>query len=281
MKFLVYTVKPLSQNAPLDSFVEGGDEDLSRVAHALEQMDFDRVMENDTVQLLVDNDSVKIDDSTQTVIADIYKDANRGSALHQLKKTDSGMNVQEVLSKHEDAFEKGICGLRKIDETVYLVVQKNFGSYLLDASVGLDIEPRYSSEAVRSIQKSESIGDTSFDFAEGHNLTASLVKPPEDGDLRDENGFGFSDPINKVLAMLNVSEAHRISMSIDQETWVDNIDSFEDIIQSEIVTSIRVEDTTHGVVRIGDGGDRAIRESIKTNSRSHQAVTDALDKIEE
>lgn len=277
MKFLVYTVTPHDDNAALEGFEKGVDKEIYRIANILPEMNLARVMEHGSISALVDN--VDCNPTTDALTAEIYKEANPDSALHQLKQDGDEVTIQEILSEHEDAFAKGFLGMRKIDGEVHAIVEKNFGSYFVTASIGLDTEPHYSADSIRSIQNSETIGKTELDFDDDYNLTASLFKPPEDRDIRENEGFGNVDVMNKILAIMQISRSHRITLDIQRDEWLDNVEMFEELIQSDIISTIRIKDTRDGTVKIGDGGDRAIRETITTSATGQQAIGEAFDKL--
>ena len=280
MKFLVYTVEPLDDIAPLSSFNTEADKEISKVATILRRMNLDRVEDNETVNLLVRN--VDHDQKSNSIVAEIYKLTNREKALHQLSENDEGMTMEELISENEDAFIQGLLGVKKSDGEIYVIVEKGFGSFFVSAARSwMDIEPQYSSDTIESIQKSDTIGRTTLDFADNHNLTASLFKPPEDEDVREEEGFGNVDLANRIAALFNISQAHRISLDIDRDKWLDNIDIFDNLIEEGIVTTVRVKKTIDGVVKLGEGGDRAIREDIKTSRDGRKAVKEAFDKLYE
>jgi hypothetical protein len=210
------------------------------------------------------------------VTADIYKQTNPGKALHQLAEGDDGVTVQEIISEHEDAFVQGVLGMKKVDDDIHLLVENNFGSFFVAASRGMDTTPHYSSETIQSIQQSDTIGKTTLDFAEDYDLTASLFQPPEDEDLREDDGFGKVDILNKLTSLLEISNAHRMSLDIGRDEWLNNVDVFDDLIESGIVTTIRIEDTKNGIVKLGEGGERAIRKEVKTNTSGKRAVEEAF-----
>jgi hypothetical protein len=146
MRFLVYTVEPLEDNASFDSFEQGADKEITRIISILRDMNFERVMENQTVSLLVDD--VEYNQSSGIVAADIYKQTNPGKALHQLAQEGDERTLQEIISEHEDAFVHGLCGMKKAKDEVRLIVEKNFGSFFVAACKGMDITPHYSSDSV-------------------------------------------------------------------------------------------------------------------------------------
>lgn len=274
MKFLVYTANPQDDNATLDSFVQGADKDITRIINLLNDIDLERVLDNQTVNLLVDN--VEYNRDSGIVTADIYKQTNPGKALHQLVEEDDEMTIQEIISEHEDAFVPGLFGMKKIDGEVHLVIENNFGSYFVDACMGLEITPQYSSETVQSIQESETIGNTTIDFDEDYDLTAALFKPPADEDIREEKGFGNVNIVNKITSLLDISRAHRMSLDISREEWLDNVEVFDELIESGIVTTVRIKGTKDGIVKLGEGGDRAIRKKVKTISTGSRAIEEAF-----
>ena len=279
MKFLVYTVTSLDNNATLDGFEKGVDQDLARIVNRLEEMDLERVMENQTIRLLVDN--VNYNETTGTVTADIYKQANPRSALHQFEQEGGEVTIEEILSEQEEAFVKGIVGMRKIDGELQAIVQKDFGSYFSAASKKFDLEPHFSSKAIQSIQDSETIGKTELDFESDYDLTASLFKPPEDGDIRQEDGFGNVDVMNKLMSIMRISRSHRITLDISRDEWMDNVEMFEELIQSDIISTVRIKGTKDDTVKIGKGRNRAIRESVETDVDGRASVTEAFDKLTE
>lgn len=279
MKFLVYTVTSLDDNTTLDGFEEGVDKDLAWVVNRLETMDLERVLENETISLLVDNENYK--KSTGTVTADIYKQANPRSALHQFEQEGGEVTIQEILSEQEEAFVKGLVGMRKVDGELQAVVEKDFGSYFSAASKGFDIVPHFSAEAIQSIQDSETIGKTELDFEDDYDLTASLFKPPEDGDLREEDGFGNVDVMNKLMSVMRISRSHRITLDIDRDEWLDNVEMFEELIQSDLFSTIRIKGTIDGTVKIGKGRNRAIRETVETSATGEPSVSEAFAKLTE
>lgn len=277
MKFLVYTVTSSDDNTTLDGFEEGVDRDLAWIVNRLETMDLERVMDNETINLLVDN--VEYNRGLGTVTADIYKQANPGSALHQFERKGNKVTIQEILSEQEEAFVRGIIGISKVDGELQAVVEKDFGSYFAAASKGFQIEPHFSSEAIQSIQDSETIGKTELDFEDDYDLTASLFKPPEDGDIRQEEGFGNVDNLNKLMSVMRISKSHRITLDINREEWLDHVEMFEELIQSDIISTIRIKGTKDGTVKIGKGRNRSIRESVETSASGKASVTQAFDKL--
>ncbi|WP_147435646.1 hypothetical protein [Halobellus sp. Atlit-38R] len=277
MNFLVYTAEPLDNNATLASFGQGIDKNLGRMINLIGDMDLDRVLENQTVSLLVDN--VKYNKGSGIVTADIYKQTNPGKALHQLAEDDDGISVQKIISEHEDAFVQGLLGMKKVDSEVHILVENTFGSFFVAACKGMDITPHYSSKTIQSIQESKTIGKTTLDFAEDYDLTASLFKPPNDEDIREDEGFGNIDIANKITSLLDISRAHRMSLDINKDEWLNNVDVFDELIESGIVTKVRVEKTKDGVVKLGEGGDRAIREKVNTSRSGKQAIAEAFNNL--
>ncbi|MBP1987251.1 hypothetical protein [Halolamina salifodinae] len=278
MKFLIYTADPKVKTASLSRVDEDINQSLGRMMDILEDMSLERVLENQSTRLLVDD--IRYEGDPEVVHADIYKDTNQGRALHQFSREGDEVTIEEVLSEDEEAFQRGLMGVKEIDGTLFLAVENTFGSYFAGASLGMDLHPRYSSEAIRAIQNSDQIGETTFDFSEDYDLTASLARPPQDGDLREEEGFGLTDPLNDILSMMNVSRTHQITVEIPQSEWMDNVGTFEGIIQSDIVSTIKIETPTQGIVRLGEGGDRAIRETVEVSSAGRVAVRNALNKLE-
>lgn len=276
MEFLVYTAELLDENTTFESFEPGVDQEISRMVNLLEDMDLDRVVDNQTVNLLVDN--IEYDRDKEIVSADIYKQTNPGKALHQVIQDDGAISIQEIISENEDAFMQGLLGIKKVDNDVHILIEVDFGSFFVTACNGMEIKPQYSSETIRSIQESDAIGRTTLDFADDYDLTASLFKPPEDGDIREEEGLGKVDLANKIASLLHISQAHRMSLDIPRDEWLANIEIFDKLIESGIVTTVRVEDTINGIVKLGQGGERAIRKKIQTPDTGFRAVEDAFDK---
>jgi len=279
MEYLVYTVTSLDNNATLDGFEKGVDQDLTRVANRLEQMDLERMMENETIRLLVDN--ANYNKTTGTVTADIYKQANPGNALHQFEQEGDEVSFQEILSEQEEAFVKGLVGIGKVDGELQAVVQKAFGSYFSAASKGFEMVPHFSDDAIQSIQDSETIGKTELDFEDDYDLTASLFKPPQDGDIREEDGFGNVDVMNKLMSVMRISKSHRITLDISRDEWMDSIDLFEELINSNIIRTIRIKGTKDDTVKIGKGRNRAIRETVETSASGKPSISEAFDKLGE
>lgn len=274
MKFLVYTAKPLEENATLDSFGQEADSDIIRIIDLLENMGLERVLEHQTVSLLVND--VEYDNESGIATAEIYKQTSPGKALHQLVDDGDGITIQEILSEHEEAFVPGTLGMKKVDGEVHLIVENNFGSFFVASCTGMEIKSLFSSETIQSIQESETIGKTTLDFDDDYDLTASLFKPPEDEDIREEKGFGHVDIANKFTSLLEISRAHRMSLDIARDEWLANIELFAELIESGIVTTVRVEDTKNGVVKLGQGGERAIRKTITTSTSGKRAVEEAF-----
>lgn len=279
MEFLVYSITSSDDNTTLDGFEEGVDKDLAWIVNRLETMGLERVMENETISLLVDN--ANYEKSTGTVAADVYKQANPRSALHQFEQKGGEVTTQEILSEQEEAFVKGLVGMRKVDGELQAVVEKDFGSYFSVATKGFDIVPHFSAEAIQSIQESETIGKTELDFEDDYDLTASLFKPPEDGDIRQEDGFGNVDIMNKLMSVMRISRSHRITLDIGREEWLDNVEMFEELIQSELISTIRITGTKDGTVKIGKGRNRAIRETVETSAAGKASVSEAFAKLTE
>ena len=277
MHFLVYTAEPLEDNASLSGLTMGVDNDVGRIIEILNKMGLERVVNNQTVNLLVNN--VNYDKKSEIVTADLYKQKSPGKALHQLAEDGGEMTIQEIISENENAFVQGKFGMKKVGGEIQLIIETNFGSFFVAACKGIDITPDYSSETIKSIQESETIGKTTLDFAEDYDLTASLLKSPEDSDLREEQGFGKINIINKFTSLFDISHAHRISLDIGRDEWLNNVEIFEQLIQSGIVTTVRIEDTRNGVVKLGQGGDRAIRRKIKTEKPDNMAVKEAFQNI--
>lgn len=274
MNFLIYTAEPTDDNATLDSFGGEIDRDISRMMNLVKNLDLERVTANKSVNLLAD--AVNYDEKSGIVTADVYKQTNPKKAFHQLAKDGDGMTVKKIISEHDDAFIQGTLGMMKINDEIQVIVEEDFGSFFVAASKGMDITPLYSSEAIQSIQDSESIGETTLDFNDDYNLTASLFQPPNDGDVREEHGFGNVDVANNLVSLLGISRAHRMSLDIDRDEWLNSIPLFQNLINSGLVTTIRVEDTKNGIVKLGEGEERAVREQIKTSRTGKGAVKDAF-----
>jgi hypothetical protein len=277
MEFLVYSVEPLEENATLDGFGEDIDQELSRIQNSLKNMNLERVMENESVSLLVDD--VKYNHSEEIISGDIYKHANPGSALHQFERSEGEITIQEILSETEDAFKKGVFGVKKENEEILALVQRRFGSYFSVASTGFKINPHYSDDAIKSIQNSETIGKTELDFNDEYDVTSSLFKPPEDADIREDSGFGNTNVLNNLMSLMKISRSHRITLDLSREEWMENVELFEDLIQLDIVDTVRVLETKDNRVKIGDGGDRAIRETIQTAKAGKDGIHEAFGKI--
>ncbi|WP_276280903.1 hypothetical protein [Halorussus caseinilyticus] len=237
-------------------------------------MDLDRVLSNQTVNILVDN--LEYSKEREMVIADLYKQTNPGKALHQLAEEEDEVTIHEIISEHENAFVQGKLGMKKIDGEINLLIENNFGSFFVYACKGMDVTPIYSSETIQAIQESDTIGDTTLDFANDYDLKASLFQPPEDADIREERGFGSVNLTNKITSLLDISRAHRISLDIDRDEWLANVDVFEELIESGIVTRVRVEGTKDNIVKLGEGGERAIREYVETSSSGRKGVREAF-----
>ncbi|WP_430505288.1 hypothetical protein [Haloparvum sp. PAK95] len=279
MKFLVYTVDISDDNATLGSFEPGADKDLTRVINWIEDMDLERVLNNDTVKLLVDN--IDYDKNAGLVTADVYKEQSHSKALHQLAEDGDGMTIQEIISEHEDAFVNGVFGMTKVDDEVHIILENRFGSYFVSACKDMDPVPQYSSDTIHSIQDSETIGRTTLDFADDFDLTASLLKTPKDEDVRENEGFGKTDITNTLLSAFSISRAHRVSLDIERDEWLNNVEVFDELVESGIVTAVRIEDTKNGVVRLGEGGERAIRHSIETTRSDKRAVKEAFQNLQQ
>ena len=277
MKFLVYSVEPLKENATIDGFGEETDPELARIEICLGDMDLERVMENGSVNLLVND--VQYDRDAGDIKGDIYKHANPGSALHQFERSEGEITIQEILSEQEDAFKKGVFGIKKVNGEVLALIQKNFGSYFSAASKGFDLNPHYSAEAIKSVQNSGTIGKTELDFNDESEVTASLFKPPEDADIREDDGFGNTDVLNKLMSVMHISRSHRITLDISREEWMEHVEVFEQLIQLNVVDTVRVKGTIDNTVKIGQGRDRAIRETVQTVNPGEDGVDEAFDKL--
>lgn len=277
MRFLVYSVELLDENAIIDGFGEDVDSELARLEICLGDMNLERVMENDSVSLLVND--VRYDRDAGIVTGDIYKHANPGSALHQFEKSEGEITIQEILSEKEEAFKKGVFGMKKVNGEPLTLIQKNFGSYFSAASKGFDLTPHYSAEAIKSIQNSETIGKTELDFSEESDVTASLFRPPEDADIREDAGFGNTDILNKLMSLMQISRSHRITLDINREEWMEHVELFEQLIQLDVIETVRVKGTKDKTVKIGRGRDRAIRETVQTANSGKDGVGEAFDKL--
>ncbi|ELY88293.1 hypothetical protein [Natrialba taiwanensis] len=278
MKFLVYTAEPLNVNAPLDSFEIGADKEIARFVDTLNKMGVDRVLDNETVSLFVEG--VNYNSDSNIVTAEIYKIANQGTPLHQIKKEGGEKTVEEILSKHEDAFTKGFMGIGKVNGDVHIIVQNKFGSYFRKSCVGMELSPQYSSDTIKAIQESETIGKTMIDFGDNYDVIASLLQPPKDEDLREDDGFGKTNLWNDLLAMTKMSRTHRITLDISRDEWLENVEVFEGLIKSGIVSTIKVVETKEKRVRLGEGGDRAIRKYIETTNSREKAVYQSFSNLE-
>lgn len=277
MNFLVYRVNLSGDNASLGAYGHGVDQDIDLMVDHLDEMDLKRVVDNKTVRLLVDE--IEHNKSSGTITADVYKQANPSKALHQLEQDGQETTIQEVLSEQEDAFLKGLIGVRKVDGELYAVVEKEFGSYFGSAAKGFDLESQYSGESIKSIQNSETIGKTVIEFDDDYDLTASLFQPPEDKELREDDGFGKVDLKNKVLAAMKISRSHTMTLDIDRDEWIDNMDMFNELVDSDIITRIKIRGTKDQTVKIGEGGDRAIRETVSVAGDGSHAVNEAFKKL--
>lgn len=277
MKFLVYTVEPLDLDTQLYTFDSVIDKDIGKIMRRLEEMNLERVLENQSINLLADN--LKFDEDRDIVTVDIYKQTTPGKAHYQLTEEEDEISIQEILSEHDDAFVQGAVGVKKTDDEIHLLVESKFGSFFVSASRGINIEPQFSGETVRSIRESETIGRTTIEFNDDYDLTASLWKPPEDADIREEEGFGRVDLLNKITSLFDISKAHQMSLDIDRDEWLQNVEIFDDLVETGIVTSVKVTGTKNGSVRLGEGGDRAIRKTIRTNSSGKKAVQEAFSRL--
>jgi hypothetical protein len=277
MKFLVYSVEPLEENATLDGFGEGVDPELARIDICLRDMTLERVFENDSVNLLVND--VQYERDAGIITGDIYKHANPGSALHQFERSEGEITIQEILSEKEEAFKKGVFGMKKIDGEVVGLIQKKFGSYFSAASKGFHLNPHYSAEAIKSIQNSGTIGKTELDFNDESDVTASLFRPPEDADIREDDGFGNTDVLNKLMSVMRISRSHRITLDISREEWMEHVELFEQLIQLNAVSTVRVKGTKDNTVKIGQGRDRSIRETVQTVNTGEDGVGEAFGKL--
>lgn len=277
MEYLIYGVELLEEDTSLDSFSEDIDPELARIKISLSDMDLERVVENDSVNLLI-NDA-EYNQATGVITGDIYKHANPGSALHQFEKSDGEITIQKILSEKEDAFNKGVFGMKKVDGEILALIQKNFGSYFSVASKGFDLNPRYSAEAINSVQNSETIGKTELDFNEDSNVTTSIFKTPKDEDIREDEGFGNTNVVNKLMSVMRLSRSHRITLDISRNEWMEHVELFEQLIQLDVVDTVRVKGTKDDIVKIGEGGDRAIRETVQTMDAGIDGVNQAFDKL--
>jgi hypothetical protein len=274
MKSLIYSVEPKDKNRRLDTFEDDLDGEVASIMSILNEMSLSRVLEKGSVSLLVDN--ISSIEQTDTVTADIYKIANPGGALHQFEEEGDGVTVQEILSEQEDAFQKGVLGMTKTESGVKMAIQKNYGSYFVNSSFGMDIRSEYSSDAIKAIKRSDTIGKTEFEFSDAYNPTASLFEPPKDRDVREHEGLGMSDTLNKIMSVSNISNSHRLSIDIKKNEWMNNVENMEKIVESDIVSIIRVSTDTDGIVKIGDGGDRAIRESVQISDNGTSGIKEVL-----
>lgn len=279
MEFLVYTAEPLEVNSSLANLEHGEDKDIARMIWLLEDMDLERVLMNGSVELLVNN--VQYENETNITTATIYKQTSPKKAIHQVANDGDGVTVQEILSEHEDAFLQGRLGMKKVDGEIYMLIEKSFGSYFGSAAKGVKLRSEFSSDTVQAIQDSETIGRTMLKFADDYDLSAALVKPPEDENVREEDGLGGTNMMNRLISVLNISNAHRISLDIDRDKWLENIEVFNDLIKSGIVTTIVVKGTKDNRVKLGEGGDRAIRKTIETIPSSTRPFTSAFAQLPE
>lgn len=279
MEFLVYTADPLNDNTTLASSVRGEDQEIGRIINQLEEMSVDRVVENTSINLFIDDISYDLEE--EIVTAQIFKQTTPGKALHRLTDDGDKRTVREIISKNEDAFYEGVLGIKKVDREVNILVESNFGSYFANSCRGLELTPQYSGKTIQSIQDSETIGRTTLIFNEDSNLEASLFKPPGDEDIREESGFGNVDMLNKLASLFKISSAHRISLEIDRDLWLANVDVFDELIASGIVKTVKVDGTKENIVKLGEGGERAIRKKVSTTRDDEKAIEEAYNRLEE
>lgn len=278
MKFLVYTIEPEDQNLTLGGFEEGVDQDIAHVINALRQMTLRRVFDHKSVVAWIDD--LTYSQESKTISAELYKQTNQGKALHQATDVEGERpTVQEILSENEDAFIQGTLGVKKVDGEVYLLIEKGFGSFFNRSVRWIKVRSEYSSNTIQAIKSSATIGRTTLDFADDIDLSASLFKPPEDEDVREEEGLGATNLPNRMASLLNISDTHRFALDINRDSWLDNVEVFDDLIESGMVTKVRIEDTADGVVNLGEGGDRAIRKSVNTSRSDDLAVEEAFENF--
>lgn len=276
-KFLVYTGDLDEENKTAEAYASGRDPITDRIAKELNNMTVDRVLDNETVDAFV-RDVNYIHDKDQ-VTATVYKNQNPDKPLHQVKKEGEESNIEKILSENEDAFVRGKLGATAVNNELQILVEKNFGSFFFRSFNGVELEPEYSAEAIQAIQDSVDIGETIIVFSSDVDATASLFEPPEDADIREQKGFKGTDLANTISDIVNLSHAYSISLSISKRKWLDNIDMFEKLIESQFVSTIKIKDTANGIVRIGEGESRSIRENVSSSCSGEEAIVDALEKL--
>jgi len=62
---------------------------------------------------------------------------------------------------------------------------------------------------------------------------------------------------------------------------MDSIDLFEELINSNIIRTIRIKGTKDDTVKIGKGRNRAIRETVETSASGKPSISEAFDKLGE
>ena len=72
-----------------------------------------------------------------------------------------------------------------------------------------------------------------------------------------------------------------MSLDIERDEWLNNVDIFDELVESGIVTTVRIEGTKNGVVKLGQGGERAIRTNITTVRSDKTAVGEAFENLDQ
>jgi hypothetical protein len=78
---------------------------------------------------------------------------------------------------------------------------------------------------------------------------------------------------------MQISRSHRLTLDITREEWMEHVELFEELINLDVVATVRVKGTKDKTVKIGQGGDRAIRETVQTIETGKAGVGEGFDKI--
>lgn len=278
-EFLVYSVELGDENETLESYSGAISPRLGRVRNALTNMSFDRVKNKEYIKAFTED--IEYSSDTDSLTGYVYKLNNPDKALHQIDEEGEEVTVQKILEQNENAFTSGIVAAKSIDGDVCVLVETDFGSFLTDACRDLELSPVYSADAIKAIKESETIGETVLFFDESVDLSAALSPSPEDDDARESMGFGSTDYLNKFVDLLGISNAYNVSLKISRSKWLDNIEMFEELINEDIVSSVRVDKTKNGRVRLGKGNNKSIREKVAVPKAGEEAAMTAFQNIKD
>jgi hypothetical protein len=280
MKYRAYDIELTNPNQSLEAIGTELEGWMGRMSEILSSMNWERIQRYTTVNLFVERIE-RIDGDT--LFAQVYKVTDHTKAVHVLEQLETGETaMKEVISEGQSAFERGSLGFKAIDGRIICLIEHGFGSYFSQSATGLLIEPRFSSEPYEIIRKSPTLGRTLLRINPESEIFSSWRDRSPTEYIKEDHGFGnlnLFTAIEDILRLYKISKTHELSVQIDRTEWIDNVDTFQKISESEFVESIRVQNTIEGTVTITDK-EKSIRETVGVRKDTpEEEILDAFDSL--